>query len=31
MVLEWKEKTTLTENKAMKMFSDSMWICLMKE
>lgn len=27
MVLEWKEKTSLTENKAMKMLNDSMRIC----
>lgn len=31
MVLEWKEKTSLTENKAMKMFNDSMRICLIEK
>lgn len=30
MVLEWKEKISLNENKAMKMFNDSMQFCLVK-
>lgn len=31
MVLEWKEKISLNENKAMKMFNDSMRFWLIKE
>lgn len=31
MVLEWKEKISINENKAMKMFNDSMQFCLIKE
>lgn len=31
MVLEWKEKISLNENKAMKMFNDSMQFWLIKE
>lgn len=31
MVLEQKEKISLNENKAMKMFNDLMQFCLIKE
>lgn len=31
MVLEWKEEISLNENKAMKMFNDSMQFWLIKE